>query len=98
MQLTHKQTSYLRRIKFVRISTIELRFKWNVDIDIELQLTSKPSRKETTSTLVFYFTKLATSREHYICLLFISSSSRILYFQPATLTASESPNYLSLWL
>ena len=52
----------------------------------------RPVRGEAVGT---YFTKLATSRENYICLLFISSSGRILYFQPARLTASESPNYLS---
>ena len=58
----------------------------------------RPVRGEAVGTLIFYFTKLATSRENYICLLFISSSGRKLYFQPARLTASEIPNYLSLLL
>ena len=52
-------------------------------------------RGEAAGTLMFYFTKLATSRQHYICLLFISSSGRILYFQPARLTASAVIIYLT---
>ena len=55
----------------------------------------RPVRGEAVGTLIFCFTKLATSRENYICLLFISSSGRILYFQPARLTASAVIIYLT---
>ena len=44
----------------------------------------QPVRGEAVDILIFYFTKLATSREHYICLLFISS------FGPYTFIFSAS--------